>query len=96
MQEAKRFYAESSASWDFSQMFGEEDNDNSDDSTPDHSTDNYISSLAFDPTGMDVYSACLFSFRRVVGGGLQLWTSCCLDSTRGLDVPAILRIQKVG
>jgi len=47
-QNAQKFYANSQSVWDFSQMFGEEDNDGSE---ADGSTDNYISSLSFDPDG---------------------------------------------
>jgi len=47
---ASRYYETSSSEWEFSQMFGEED-DPASDSGSDSAEDNWISSLSFDSTG---------------------------------------------
>lgn len=51
MANAAKYYENSVSQWEFSQMFGEEDDDPSSDSASEGSQDNWISSLSFDCTG---------------------------------------------
>eukprot|EP01128_Nolandella_sp_AFSM9_P010554 TRINITY_DN7318_c0_g1_i1.p1 TRINITY_DN7318_c0_g1~~TRINITY_DN7318_c0_g1_i1.p1 ORF type:complete len:430 (-),score=95.12 TRINITY_DN7318_c0_g1_i1:91-1329(-) len=49
--EASEFYATHHSEWEFSQMFGEEDDPSSDSDSGSGGEDNWISSLSFDSTG---------------------------------------------